>query len=278
MNGCLMTSYKVYQQSAKRSIQTNSLFCTQTRSQLRYSAIGSKAKWRLSTTFRSQNSKVVSAKKDAVSTSLAWAKRLVLNVTPTLFKPISLTQTAYFPPENRISSLLVNIADSEITLKRTATNALPKSTMRRRPANLRKMAVAVLAEGEKGGRGGRGSRGGRGGGNNTQGANLVDGNAANAPAYSAIFGGLAFCLKAATNGHMRQVNGTWVKDNSATHHMHYDKSLFIDYHSLKHRLYVSGIGSRLKAVGVGDIEIKDPNGNIRILKGVLHVPKLKCGL
>src|SRR5579859_4399289 len=60
--------------------------------------------------------------------------------------------------------------------------------------------------------------------------------------------------------------------------MHYDKFLFIDYHSLKHRLYVGGIGSGLKAVGVGDIEIKDPNGNVRILKGVLHVPKLKCGL
>src|SRR5579859_3065440 len=129
-----------------------------------------------------------------------------------------------------------------------------------------------------GGRGGRGSRGGRGGGNNSQAANLADANAVNAPAYSAIFGGLAFCLKAATNGRMRRVNGAWVKDNGATHHMHYDKSLFIDYHSLKHRLYVGGIGSGLKAVGVGDIEIKDANGNVRILKGVLHVPKLKYGL
>src|SRR5579859_4765394 len=107
MNGRLTTSYKVYQQSAKRSIQTNSLFCTQTCSQLRHSAIGSKAKWPLSTTFRSQNLKVVSAKKDTVSTSLAWAKCLVLNVTPTPFKPISLAQTAYFPTENRICSLLV---------------------------------------------------------------------------------------------------------------------------------------------------------------------------
>src|SRR5579859_5884908 len=93
MNGRLTTLYKVYQQSAKRSIQTNSLFCTQTRSQLRYSAIGSKAKWPLSTTFRSQNSKVVSTKEDAVSTSLAWAKRLVLNAILTASKPISLTQT-----------------------------------------------------------------------------------------------------------------------------------------------------------------------------------------
>src|SRR5579859_436553 len=93
MNGHLTTSYKVYQQSAKRSIQTNSLFCTQTRSQLRYSAIGSKAKWPLSTTFQSQNSKVVSAKKDAVSTSLAWVKHSASNAILTAFKPISLAQT-----------------------------------------------------------------------------------------------------------------------------------------------------------------------------------------
>src|SRR5579859_851405 len=143
MNGRLMTSYKVYQQSAKRSIQTNSSFCTQTRSQLKYSAIGSKAKWPLSTTFRSQNSKVASAKKDAVSTLPAWAKRLVLNVTPTPFKPISFAQTTYFPPENRTFTLRAATADSEITQKRTATNALPKSTMRRRPVNLRKTVAEV---------------------------------------------------------------------------------------------------------------------------------------
>src|SRR5579859_1531107 len=150
MNGRLTTSYKVYQQSAKRSIQMNSLFCTQTRSQLKYIAIGSNAKWPLSTTFRSQNSKVASAKKDAVSTLPAWAKRLVLNVTPTPFKPILLAQTAYFPPENRTFTLRAATADSEITQKRTATNALLKSTMRRRPVNLRKTAAAaVVAEGEE---------------------------------------------------------------------------------------------------------------------------------
>lgn len=130
-----------------------------------------------------------------------------------------------------------------------------------------------------GGKGGRGRRGGRGGGgNDSQTANLADANPTNAPAYNAIFGGLAFCCKAAVNGRMKRVNGVWIKDNGATHHMHHDKSLFTDYHSLKHRLYIGGIGSGLKAVGIGDVSIKDPNGNERILKGVLHVPKLKCGL
>ena len=103
-------------------------------------------------------------------------------------------------------------------------------------------------------------------------------NSTSVPAYTAIYGGLAYCLKAAINGRMRRVNGVWIKDNGATHHMHHDKSLFTDYHLLKHRLYVGGIGSGLKAVGVGDVVIKDPDGNARILKGVLHVPKLKCGL
>jgi len=60
--------------------------------------------------------------------------------------------------------------------------------------------------------------------------------------------------------------------------MHYDKSLFANYHYLKHRLYVGGIRSGLKAVGVGDVEIRDSDGKSRILKSVLHVPVLKCGL
>jgi hypothetical protein len=60
--------------------------------------------------------------------------------------------------------------------------------------------------------------------------------------------------------------------------MQHDKSLFMTYHHLKHRLYVGGIGSGLKAVGIGDVEIKDPNGKSTTLKGVLCVPKLKCGL
>ena len=77
---------------------------------------------------------------------------------------------------------------------------------------------------------------------------------------------------------IQQIKGMWIKDNGATHHMHHDLSLFTNYHHLKHRLYIGGIASGLKAVGVGDIKIMDLNGKSHVLKGVLHVPDLKCGL
>jgi hypothetical protein len=60
--------------------------------------------------------------------------------------------------------------------------------------------------------------------------------------------------------------------------MYHDKSLFQNYHPIKHRLYVGGIGSGVKAVGVGDVEIRDRNSKTHMLKRVLHVPKLQCGL
>src|SRR5579859_3985175 len=132
--------------------------------------------------------------------------------------------------------------------------------------------------GSGGGRGGRG-RGGGSGGNNSQAANLANANNGTvAPVYNLIFGGLTYCCKAAVNGCIRRVNGVWIKDCGATHHMHHDKSIFADYHQLKHRLYVGGIGSGILAIGTGDVPITDPNGNIRVLKGVLHIPKLECGL
>src|SRR5579859_392233 len=74
-----------------------------------------------------------------------------------------------------------------------------------------------------GGRGGRrgGGRGGSGGGNNSQAANLANANNGTvAPEYNSIFGGLTYCCKAAVNGCIRRVNGVWIKDCSATHHMH----------------------------------------------------------
>src|SRR5271170_2630896 len=126
------------------------------------------------------------------------------------------------------------------------------------------------------GRGKGRGRGGRGG-YNPQGANLANANGS-APAYNSIFGGLAYCCKAAVNSRIRKVNGIWVKDCGATHHMHHDKSLFTDYHRLKHRLYVGGIGSGLLAAGIRNVRITDPNGNVRVLEGVLYVPKLKSGL
>jgi hypothetical protein len=60
--------------------------------------------------------------------------------------------------------------------------------------------------------------------------------------------------------------------------MQFDKSLFSNYHRLRHRLYVGGIGSGLKAVRISEVKITDPNGVSRILKGVLHVSKLTCRL
>src|SRR5579862_9604022 len=142
---------------------------------------------------------------------------------------------------------------------------------------LAKQARKLQDTRESGNSGGRKRRRVGGNGKSGNAANLANANGT-APAYNTIFGGLAFCLKAALDGRIRRVKGVWIKDNGATHHMHYDKTLFTNYHNLKHRLYVGGIGSGLKAVGVGDIEIKDPNGTSRILNGVLHVPGLKTGL
>src|SRR5437762_925007 len=59
------------------------------------------------------------------------------------------------------------------------------------------------------GRGGRG-RGGRGG-SKYQSANLANASE-DSPAYSSIFGGLAYCCKAAVNHKIRRVNGVWIKD------------------------------------------------------------------
>src|SRR5579859_7100041 len=109
-----------------------------------------------------------------------------------------------------------------------------------------------------GGRGGRqgGGRGGSGGGNNSQAANLANANTGTiAPMYNSIFGGFAYCCKAAVNGRIRQVNGVWIKDCGATHHRHHDKSIITDYHQLKNRLYVGGIGSGVLAIGIGNISI-----------------------
>jgi hypothetical protein len=129
-------------------------------------------------------------------------------------------------------------------------------------------------------------KGGGGDGNKQPQGNVADVNSSDndsdsdggAPAYSAIFGGLAYSFEAATNCRIRRVRGVWVKDCGATHHMHHERTLFTKYHRLKHRLYVGGIGSGLLAIGIGDIQIKDKSGNVRVLEGVLHVPGLKNGL
>ena len=60
--------------------------------------------------------------------------------------------------------------------------------------------------------------------------------------------------------------------------MHHDKTIFSTYHKLKHRLFVGGIKSGLKAVGIGTVPIMDQNNNVRVLENVLHIPDMKNGL
>src|SRR5271169_6944763 len=96
---------------------------------------GFKARWPLSTTFRSQSSKVASVKKHVVSTSLVWVKRLAL--IPIQSKPTSHVQTTSFLRESRTRSLHALTADTEITQNKTVTSESPKSTMQSRLANLR---------------------------------------------------------------------------------------------------------------------------------------------
>lgn len=60
--------------------------------------------------------------------------------------------------------------------------------------------------------------------------------------------------------------------------MNHDKTIFKDYHKLKQRLYVGGIGSGLLAVGIGNVPIMDRAGHVRVLENVLRVLKLKNGL
>ena len=100
----------------------------------------------------------------------------------------------------------------------------------------------------------------------------------NGTAYTAIFGGLAYCYKAAVNTSIRKVRGVWIKDSGATHHMHYDRTIFKDYTRLKHKLFVGGIKSGLRATGIGSVPIMDKSGHVYSLQKVLHVPHLKTGL
>ena len=100
----------------------------------------------------------------------------------------------------------------------------------------------------------------------------------NPNAHSVVFGGLAYCFKAAVDSGFEYKDGKWIKDCGATQHMHYDKNLFSEYHQLRNKLYVRGIGNGLYVEGVGTIPIVDGYGNVRELKRVLHIPQLKHGL
>ncbi len=77
----------------------------------------------------------------------------------------------------------------------------------------------------------------------------------NGTVYTAIFGGLADSYKATVNTPIQNTKGAWVKDSGATHHMHYDRTIFKDYTRLKHKLFVGGIKSGLRATGIGTVPI-----------------------
>src|SRR5205085_875265 len=123
---------------------------------------------------------------------------------------------------------------------------------------------------------GRGYGRGRGLGRGTFGG-ISNGESSNndGKAFSAIFDGLAYCYKAAANISVRKVNGVWIKDSGATHHMHHDCTIFKEYTRLKHKLFIGGIKGGLRAVGIGTVSVMHKNGHVCMLQKVLHVPHLK---
>src|SRR5579859_5146914 len=125
---------------------------------------------------------------------------------------------------------------------------------------------------------GRGRGRGHGRGRGTFGSVSYGESSNDGQAFSAIFGGFAYCYKAAANISVRKANGVWIKDSGATHHMHYDRTMFKEYTRLKHKLFIGGIKGGLHAVGVGTVSIMDKNGHVCTLQKVLHVPHLKTGL
>jgi len=92
------------------------------------------------------------------------------------------------------------------------------------------------------------------------------------------FGGLAYALLAATDDSVKKDPSIWIFDCGATHYMHPDKSLFVNYQTLKTPIHIGGIKGGLSAIGAGLVPIADNTGNIGSLEGTLHVPGLKNGL
>jgi hypothetical protein len=92
------------------------------------------------------------------------------------------------------------------------------------------------------------------------------------------FGGLAYALLAATDDKIVKDSNLWIFDCGATHYMHPDRSLFVDYRTLTTPISIGGIKGSLSAVGVGIVPIVDNVGTIGSLEGMLHVPGLKSRL
>jgi len=70
----------------------------------------------------------------------------------------------------------------------------------------------------------------------------------------------------------------WVLSTGASHFMHPNKSLFVNYRELKPPISVDGIAGNRSAVGAGLMQIVDDKGNIACLENTLHVPGLPSGL
>lgn len=92
------------------------------------------------------------------------------------------------------------------------------------------------------------------------------------------FGGLAYALLAATHDKIVKDSNLWIFDCGASHYMHPDRSLFVDYRTLTTPISIGGIRGSLSAVGIGLVPIADNVGNIGSLENTLHVPGLKSGL
>jgi hypothetical protein len=107
----------------------------------------------------------------------------------------------------------------------------------------------------------------------------VTGNSGDRNRELPSFGDSIYALKAAADDSIPRNPDVWIMDCGATHYMHPDRSLFLNYRKLRKPIFVKGIKSGLPAVGVGKIVVTDDSGiQSRVLKRVLYVPKLKHGL
>ena len=91
------------------------------------------------------------------------------------------------------------------------------------------------------------------------------------------FNGLTFSVKTISNKWIHRVNGLWLKDSSAIYHMHHDKIIFRASEKLKHCIYIGGIKSDLRAIGISNVLIIDNNRNMRTLEKVLYILRMKNG-
>ena len=69
-----------------------------------------------------------------------------------------------------------------------------------------------------------------------------------------------------------------ILDTGASHFMHPNKGLFVEYQELKAPILVDGIAGNRSAVGAGLMRIVDDRGNVAYLENALHVPGLPSGL